>query len=156
MCACKILLWISRVSFFVVLFMSQLYELYIPFGDGMFGTVQWSAPDYIIEPAVVRSFWHWDRSLNFGHVHVHGVYFQSEEVGHDFIRSFRVRLSYLTTSLHTTITCIWNPGNEGWLVYTVCTLIFRHSNCSSHESKRCDCLLNDDEEWRIPTPRCTF
>ena len=29
---------------------------------------------------------------------------------------------------------------------TVCTLIFRHSNCSSPEPKRCDFLLNADEE----------
>ena len=41
-------------------------------------------------------------------------------------------------------------------VTTVCTLRFRHSNCSSPEPKRCDCLLNDDVEWRILIPRCTF
>ena len=31
---------------------------------------------------------------------------------------------------------------------TVWTLIFRLYNCASREPKRCNCLLNDDEEWR--------
>ena len=33
---------------------------------------------------------------------------------------------------------------------------YHHSNCSSPEPKRCDCLLNDDEEGRILIPCCTF